>query len=120
MFVRPFVRPLFVIKASKTKPTAGDRILGLQGPEILVDKKVHQNKWNHSKRGKVPTSTGVTHANEVYEKKLQKAPTSAVVSYTEMVKWCQCTGKQKHKVKHNVRHYPNHKSPTDGRRPRRF
>ena len=33
-------------------------------------KKAHQSKWNHLKRGKVPTSMGVTHANKVYKKKL--------------------------------------------------
>ena len=54
--------------------------------KVSHHKKVHQNKWNPLKRGKVPTSTGVTHANKVYKKKLEKAPTSVVVSYTEMVK----------------------------------
>ena len=63
---------------------------------------------------------GVTHANKVYKKKLQKAPTSVVVSNGKMVKWDQCKGKQKHEVKDNVRHYPNHKSPIHGRRPRRL
>ena len=88
--------------------------------KVSYKKKVHQNKWNHLKCGKVPTSVGVTHAKKVYKKKLQKAPTSVVVSYTKMVKRCQCKGKQKHKVKDNVRHYPNHKSPILGRRPRRL
>ena len=36
MFVRLFVRSPFASEASKTKSTAGDRILGPQGPEILV------------------------------------------------------------------------------------
>ena len=44
---------------------------------------------------------GVTHANKVYKKKLQKAPTSVVVSYTNMEKRSQCKG-GKHQVKDNV------------------
>ena len=60
---------------------------------------------------------GATYVSKVYKKKFQKPPTSVVVSYTKMVKRCQCKGKQKQKVKDNVRHYPNHKSPTHGRRP---
>ena len=58
---------------------------------------------------------GATHANKVYKKKLQKPPTSVLVSYTKMVKRCQCKGKQRQKVKDNVHHYPNLKSPTSGR-----
>ena len=58
---------------------------------------------------------GVTNTNKVYKKKLPKAPTSAVVSYTKMAKRCQCKGKQKHKVKVNVRHYLDYKSPILGK-----
>ena len=58
---------------------------------------------------------GVTHANKVYEKKLENPPTSVVVSYTKMVK--RCKGRQKQRVKDNVRYYPNQKSPTCGRWP---
>ena len=86
--------------------------------KVSYHKKAHQSKWNPIKHGKVPTSMGVT--NKIYKKKLQKVPTSVVVSYTEMVKRGRFKGKQKHKVKDNVRHYPNHKSPTLGKRPRRL
>ena len=85
--------------------------------KVSHHKKVHQNKWNPLKHGKVPISMGATHVNKVYKKKFQKPPTSVVVSYTKMVKRCQCKGKQKQKVNGNVRHYPNHKSPTRIRRP---
>ena len=43
-----------------------------------------------------------------------KAPTSVVVSYTEMVKRYQCKGEQELKVKDNVNRYPNHRSPILG------
>ena len=36
MFVRPFVRSPFASEASKTKPTAGARIWGPLGPEIIA------------------------------------------------------------------------------------
>ena len=89
--------------------------------KVSHHKKVHQNKWNPLKRGKVPISMGATHVNKVYKKKFQKPPTSVVVSYTKMAKRYQCKGKQKQKVndnvRDNVRHYPNHKSPTHVRRP---
>ena len=86
--------------------------------KVSHHKKVHQNKWNPLKHGKVPISMGATHVNKVYKKKFQKPPTSVVVSYTKMAKRCQCKGKQKkQKVNDNVRHYPNHKSPTHVRRP---
>ena len=85
--------------------------------KVSHHKKVHQNKWNPLKHGKVPISMGATHVNKVYKKKFQKPPTSVVVSYTKMTKRCQCKGKQKQKVNDNVRHYPNYKSPTHVRRP---
>lgn len=85
--------------------------------KVSHHKKVHQNKWNPLKHGKVPISMGATHVNKVYKKKFQKPPTTVVVSYTKMAKRCQCKGKQKQKVNDNVRHYPNHKSPTHVRRP---
>ena len=85
--------------------------------KVSHHKKVHQNKWNPLKQGKVPISMGATHVNKVYKKKFQKPPTSVVVSYTKMVKRCQWKGNQKQKVNDNVRHYPNHKSPTHVRRP---
>ena len=88
--------------------------------KVSYHKKAHLSKWNPLKHGKVPTSMGATHAKKVYKKKLQKDPTSVVVPYTKMVKRCQCKGKQKHKVKDKVRHYPNHKSPILGKRPRRL
>ena len=85
--------------------------------KVSHHKKVHQNKWNPLKQGKVPISKGATHVNKVYKKKFQKPPTTVVVSYTKMAKRCQCKGKQKQKVNYNVRHYPNHKSPTHVIRP---
>ena len=57
---------------------------------------------------------GVTHANEVYQKKLQKAPTSAVISCTKIVKRGQWKENQKHKVKDDVCHYRFPKSPILG------
>ena len=64
--------------------------------KVSYHKKSHLSKWNPLKHGKVPTSMGVTNTNEFYKKKFQKAPTSVVVSYTKMLKKCQCKGKQKH------------------------
>ena len=49
--------------------------------KVSHHKKVHQNKWNPLKHGKVPISMGATHVNKVYKKKFQKPPTSVVVSY---------------------------------------
>ena len=46
--------------------------------KVSHHKKVHQNKWNPLKRGKVPTSMIVTNASKVYKKKLQKASTSRI------------------------------------------
>ena len=65
--------------------------------KVSHHKKVHQNKWNPLKQGKVPISMGATHVNKVYKKKIQKPPTSVIVSYTKMAKRCQCKGKQKNK-----------------------
>ena len=65
--------------------------------KVSHHKKVHQNKWNPLKHGKVPISMGATHVNKVYKKKIQKPPTSVIVSYTKMAKRCQCKGKQKNK-----------------------
>ena len=54
--------------------------------KVSYHKKDHQSKWNPLKHEKVPTSMTVTNRNKIYKKKLQKAPTLVVVSYTKMEK----------------------------------
>ena len=51
--------------------------------KVSYHKKAHQSKWKPLKRGKVPTSIGVTNTNKFYKKTFQKVPTSVVVSYTK-------------------------------------